>query len=115
MTRINEELGRPMTAREIAAYLDIDVKTARKYYQELGGVRIGSRYKFFEMEVCDAVQKIRSEGRQDKNRIYRTSEKKREEGGKTVQDEERGAGMGNEDEKSIKRRLAKKDQHGLFG
>jgi hypothetical protein len=103
-----------MSAQELAAYLNIDVKTARKYYQELGGVRIGSRYKFFEMEVCDAVQKNRSEGRKDKNHIYRTSEKKREEDRKAIQDEKRGTDVGNENEKSIKRRLAKKDQHGLF-
>ena len=55
-----------MSAQEVAANLDIDVKTAGKYYQELGGVSIGSRYKFFETEVYDAVQKIRSEGSQDK-------------------------------------------------
>jgi hypothetical protein len=115
MTRINEELGRPMSAQEVAAYLDIDVKTARKYYQQLGGIRIGSRYKFFEMEVCDAVQKNRNEKWQETNSVYWPSEKRREEDRKTVQDEESGSGMGNDDEKSIKRRLAKKDKHGLFG
>lgn len=115
MIRINEELGRPMSAQEVAAYLDIDVKTARKYYQALGGMRIGSRYKFFEMEVCNAVQKIGNEGRKDTNRIYRTSEEKREEGGKTIQDEKRGSGVGVDNEKLVRKRLEQKDRHGLFG
>ena len=115
MTRINEELGRPMSAQEIAAYLNIDVKTARKYYQELGGMRIGSRYKFFEMEVYNAVQKNRSEGRQDTNRLYRTSEEKREEGRETIQDEKRGSDLGVTNEKLVRKRLEQKDRHGLFG
>ena len=114
MTRINEELGRPMSAREVAAYLDIDVKTARKYYRELGGIRIGSRYKFSEEEVYNAVQKNRSEGRQDSNHLYRTSEEKREEGRETIQDEKRGSGVVVTNEKLVRKRLEQEDRHGLF-
>lgn len=115
MIGIDKKLGRLMSAQEVAAYFDIDVKTARKYYQELGGMRIGSRYKFFEMEVCNAVQKIGSQGRKDTNRIYRTSEEEREEGGKTIQDEKRGSDVGVENEKLVRKRLEQKDRHGLFG
>jgi hypothetical protein len=115
MTRINEELGRPMSAQQAAAYFNIDVKTVRKYYKELGGIRIGNRYKFFEMEVCNAVQKGRSEGRQDTNDLYRTSEEKREEDKQAIQDEKRSSGVGVTNEKLVRKRLEQKDRHGLFG
>lgn len=115
MTRIYEKLGKPMSAQQVAAYLNIDVKTVRKYYQELGGIRIGNRYRFFEEEVYNAVQESRSERKQDANRIYRTSEEKREEGGKTIQDEKRGPGVGVTNEKLVRKRLEQKDRHGLFG
>lgn len=115
MTDIVEKLGRPMSAQEVAAYLNIDVKTVRKYYKELGGIRIGNRYKFFEMEVCNAVQKNRSERRQDTNDLYRTSEEKREEDKQTIQDEKRSSDVGVTNEKLVRRRLEQKDRHGIFG
>lgn len=115
MIRIREELGCPMSAQEVAAFLDIDVKTVRKYYKELGGIRIGNRYKFFEMEVCNAVQKSRSEGWQDTNDLYRTSQEKREEGKQAIQDEKRSSGVGVTNEKLVRKRLEQKDRHGLFG
>lgn len=115
MTRIYDKLGKPMSARQVAAYLNIDVKTARKYYQELGGVRIGSRYRFFEMEVYDAVRKNRVEEQQGNKGLDRAGKEGQREEAKTIQAEERGRGLGSEDEKSIKRRLEQKDRHGIFG
>lgn len=115
MTRIDEKLGRIMSAKQVAAYLNIDVKTARKYYRELGGIRIGRRYKFFEEEVYNAVQERRSEEGQDYNGLHWTSQKKSKEGGKTVQDKERRADVGRTDEKFIRRRLEQNDRHNLFG
>ena len=94
MTRIDEKLGRPMSAQEVAAYLDIDVKTARKYYREYGGIRIGSRYKFFEMEVYNAVQERRSEEQQEENCLDRPGEKGGQKEGEAIQDKERGRSLG---------------------
>ena len=115
MTRLSEYLGRPMSAKEAAIYFEVDVKTIRKYYQKYGGVRIGNRYKFFEMEVYDAVQKNRSEGRQVSNGLHRTSEEKREEDKQAIQDEKRSSGVGVTNEKLVRKRLEQKDRHGLFG
>ena len=66
---MNEKLGRSMSAKQVAAYLKIDVKTARKYYRELGGIRIGRRYLFFEEEVYNAIQTW--------NEVYRTDKEER--------------------------------------
>ncbi len=115
MTRINEELGRSMSAQEVAANLNIDVKTARKYYRELGGIRIGRIYMFFEEEVCNAIRKNRVEGQQGNKGLDRAGKDGQQEEGKTIQAEERSRGLGSEDERSIKRRLEQKDRHGIFG
>lgn len=115
MVNINDKLGRPMSAQQVAAYLNIDVKTARKYYQNLGGIRIGRRYVFFEEEVCNAIRKNRIEAQQENQGLDRAGKEGQQKEGKTIQAEKRGRGLGSEDERSIKRRLAKNDQHGLFG
>ncbi len=104
-----------MSTTEVSKYLNIDVKTVRKYYRELGGMRIGRRYIFFEEEVCNAIQKNRVEEQQEENCLDRTGEERGQKEGKTIQDEERSRSVGSDDERSIKRRLAEKDNHGLFG
>lgn len=35
-----------MTAKEVAVMLGIDVRTVRKYYRDLNGIRIGKIYVF---------------------------------------------------------------------
>ena len=104
---MNEKLGQPMTAKQVAAYLKIDVKTARKYYKELGGIRIGRRYLFFEEEVYNAIQTW--------NEVYRTDQEGREEKGKEFQDQTSSPGMGSRDVAAIRRRLVREDRHNLFG
>lgn len=115
MTRINQKLGRLMSALQVAEAFEIDVKTVRKYYRELGGIRIGRRYKFFEEEVYNAVQERRIEEQQEENCLDRTGTKGGKKERKALQNEERGGSVGSEDERSIKRRLARIDNHGLFG
>jgi hypothetical protein len=115
MTRISSKLGQSMSAYQVAAYLNIDVKTARKYYRELGGIRIGRRYKFFEEEVYNAVQERRIEEQQEENCLDRAGTEGGQKERKALQDKERGGSVGSEDERSVKRRLARIDNHGLFG
>lgn len=56
MSILHEKLGKAMTVEEVAEYLSLDHKTVRKYFRELGGVRVGRAYRFFEMEVIHALQ-----------------------------------------------------------
>jgi hypothetical protein len=50
MDKIRSDLGQALTATDIAEYTGLDVKTIRKYYRDLGGIRVGSRVLFFEKE-----------------------------------------------------------------
>lgn len=47
MMHLEIALGKSMTVGEVADYLGIDGKTVRKYYKQLGGVRLGRSYRFF--------------------------------------------------------------------
>ena len=49
------DLGPVFTAQQVADYLQLDVNTVRKYYKELGGVRVGSAYRFFKRTLTDAI------------------------------------------------------------
>ena len=48
MSLIEEELGRVLSTKEFSEILGADEKTIRKYYQRLGGIRIGRHYKFLK-------------------------------------------------------------------
>ena len=52
---LQETLGNCLTAREMADYLGCDITTVYRNYRSLGGIRIGSSYRFFEKRIIDAV------------------------------------------------------------
>jgi hypothetical protein len=54
---LEDKLGRSMTPEDLSKYLGINVKTVRQNYKKLGGIRLGSRYIFFEKGVYYAVSK----------------------------------------------------------
>jgi hypothetical protein len=81
-----QNLGRAMSAKEVSELFGIDIKTVRKYHKELGGLRLGRRYLFFESEVLYAIQ----EGA----KMDSPSEKKWKEETKEVPDEEGGISVG---------------------
>lgn len=101
-----EELGRALSPEDIGIYLELDVKTVRAYYAELGGIRLGRRILFFEKEVINAIQK--------RSKMGSPSESEWEEEGKDLPEQERSSGMGKR--KSVKSRgdLAGKDRHSVL-
>jgi hypothetical protein len=107
MDQLERSLGKALRAQEIAQYLDVDVKTVRKYYRELGGIRLGRHYRFFEKEIYYAIQK--------RTKVDSPSEERKPEIGKGVFDKEGSQGLGNQDEKKASRRVEREDRHGLFG
>jgi hypothetical protein len=107
MESINNKLGRALNAKDLAAYLGLDPKTIRKYYRELGGIRLGSRIVFFEKEFINAIQK--------RKELDCPSAEEWAETGENVPDEERGNGVGSRDEAKTRKRLDQEDRHGLFG
>ena len=107
MDQLERNLGKALRAKEIAQYLDVDVKTVRKYYRELGGIRLGRHYRFFEKEIYYAVQK--------RTEVGCPSEEREQEIGKGIFDQEGSQGLGIQDEAKASRRLEQEDRHGLFG
>ena len=57
MKLLDEHLGKALSAEEVADYIGCDVKTVRKHYEELGGMRLGRHYLFFERSLINAVSK----------------------------------------------------------
>ena len=107
MDQIKNQLGQVLSAKAVAKYLDLDVKTVRKYYRELGGIRLGSRIVFFEKEFINAIQ--------TRIKLDRPGAKERAETGESVPDEERGNGVGSRNAAKTRKRLEQEDRHGLFG
>jgi hypothetical protein len=52
---LEERLGRCMSARDVAEYLHCDITTVYRNYAQLGGIKFGSNYRFFEQRLIDAV------------------------------------------------------------
>ena len=70
MKLLDEHIGKALSAEEVADYIGCDVKTVRKHYEDLGGMRLGRHYLFFERSIIDAVSKgqkwiaqVRKEGK----------------------------------------------------
>ena len=107
MKIIQENLGQPLSSKAVAEYLGLDVKTVRKYYRELGGIRLGSRIVFFEKEFINAIQKRTNLDCPDPEGRAETRE--------SVSDENGGSGLGSRDAAKTRKRLEREDRHGLFG
>lgn len=107
MQQIEKNLGRALSVKDVADYLNLDETTVRHYYHELGGIRLGRRYRFFERRIIDAIQ--------NRNHMESPGEVEREQKRETVQDEKGGNRMGIKDEDKNRKRLFREDRHSLFG
>ena len=105
MHLLENELGRRMSAEEVANYLGLDEKTVRQYYRELGGMRLGRLFLFFERSVLNAIQKG--------TEMDCPSAEGWEETGKGISDEEGSGSLGNQDAPKASRRMEREDRHGL--
>jgi hypothetical protein len=106
MPVLENELGRRMSAEEVANYLGLDEKTVRQYHRELGGMRLGRLFLFFERSVLNALQK--------RTEMDCPSAEGWEETGKGISDTEGSDGLGNQDAPKSTRRMEREDRHGLL-
>jgi hypothetical protein len=102
-----DELGKRMTAKEVAEKINVDVKTVRANYHELGGMRLGRQYVFFERRLNNAIQ--------ERTEMDCPSEERGAETGEGISDEEGSVDMGSQNEAKTRRRVEQEDRHGLFG
>lgn len=108
MNLLQENLGNVMSTQDVALYLGIDVKTVRKHYSQLGGIRLGRSYRFFERRMIDAIQ-------DEKWPIQGSGEAREISEGKSISDEEGGTELGEHDEAEARQRLEREDRHNLLG
>jgi hypothetical protein len=99
-------LGKALNAQQVAEYLGFDVKTIRKFHRKFGGIRVGSRYLFFEKEIFNAVQE-----RKDLDRSNKEVWEETEQG---VSNEEESPCVGRENPKRANGRVEREDRHNLF-
>lgn len=55
MSYVNQNLGKALTVFDVAVYIGVSQTTVRKNYKSLGGIRVGSRYVFFERKLENAI------------------------------------------------------------
>ena len=106
MKIIQENLGQTLSTKAVAKLLGLDVKTVRQYYRELGGMRLGRRYLFFERSIVNAIQK--------ETQMDSPSAEGWEEEGESVSDEETGFDVGSQNEAKTRQRVEREDRHNLF-
>ena len=106
MKLLEQNLGRVLSVKQVSKYLNINEKTVREHYQELGGIRLGRHFKFFERRIIDAVEKGQE--------IYSTGQEERPTEGKGISDAEGSKKVGSRDAKAVRRRVERQDKHGLL-
>ena len=107
MKELEETLGKAISVKELANYLNISEKIVRENYQQLGGIRIGRHYRFFERRILNALEK-----RQEQ--IYSADQKERSTQREGISDPEGGKKVGIGNEKNARRPMERQDKHNLF-
>lgn len=114
---LGKELGQKLTTREVAAYLDLDEDTVRKYYREIGGIRpTGSkgRILFFEKNIVDALSRRKDyaveHNEERTNSMARASSEERTNQTETFQNKKGGFELGS----NRKKEGLGGDRHGIF-
>jgi hypothetical protein len=98
--------GKRMTAEEVAVRMKMNVKKVRSMYKELGGMRLGRNYAFFERSLENAIQ--------ERTEVGSPSAEGREATGEGVSDKEAGIAVGKQDAAKTRKRMEREDRHGLY-
>jgi hypothetical protein len=106
MPMLEDELGRVLRTADMVEYTGLDVKTIRQYYAELGGIRLGKQYLFFEKEVINAIQK--------RSKMGSPGEDEKREEGENLSEQEGRIDMGKQCPVKSRVAMAREDKHGLL-
>ena len=94
---LEQNLGKPLTAKDVAEYLNLDTETVRRHYEDLGGIRLGSRILFFENLIVEEIRRKShavQEKEEEQNRVDSRGDASRQEILQGLQNQERGFIMG---------------------
>lgn len=109
MDLIAQELGEKLSAQQVANITGLDKKTVLKYHDELGGVKIGARYLFFERRLIDAIQKPKP-AQQSEVPVDSAGPNKQKAPDKVVRFKETSPTVG-----AGTKANSRRDTHGIFG
>ena len=105
---LEKTLGRALTVKQVAEFLNINEKTVRERYQDFKDIKIGRHYRFFERSIIDAIQK------QTEKQVHSTGEKGKNKEGESFSDTEGSKKMGIGNAQNVRRRMERHDRHGLL-
>lgn len=106
MRDLEKSLGKALTTKELAEYLNVNKKTIRENYRQFGGIKIGRHYRFFTKEITNALEK--------RQEIHSASQEEWETERQGISDPERGKNLGIGNAKNVRRRMERDDRHGLL-
>ena len=115
--KLDTELGRLLRAKDVADWLGVDKDFVRKYYRELGGVRLGNprrgRLLFFEKHVIDAIRRMYAQQSYEtgQDEMACLGDEKRQKETENIQHKERSSELGGR----AKKRGLVEDKYGLTG
>ena len=69
---LEKRLGKVLSPSQVADYLGVDIRTVRKYYKDIGGLRLGRCLLFFEKKIVSIVEK--NYALQTSEQVYRLRE-----------------------------------------
>jgi hypothetical protein len=114
---LNKELGRRLSTREVAEYLELDEDTVRKYYEQIGGIRPTGpkgRILFFEKNIVNALSRSDYAFKDNEERTNSIQGQSSEEQGnqdETIQNRKGGQKLGS---RATENGLVGEDRHGIF-
>lgn len=110
---LDKHIGKPLNTKQVANYLGVDEKTVRQYYEQLGGIRLGKKYIFFERRLIVAIQ---TQGQMD--RLLQTDDREGTiQEGEGIPGEKGSDCMGSKHEEVVRHGISKpkeKDPYGLL-
>jgi len=94
---LEQNLGKRLSTKEVAEFLKLDTETVRRHYEDLGGIRLGSRILFFENLIVEEIRRKShavQEKEEEQNRVDSRGDASRQEILQGLQNQERGFIMG---------------------
>lgn len=108
MNTLTDTLGKRLTAQEVAEYLGVDAETVRRYYNSLGGIRLGRLFLFFENLIIHAIKEnshALQEEEKEQGGVDSRCDAQREEVLQDIRYQNKGPCMGVRSKKSSRRRI----------
>ena len=107
MKDLEKSLGKAISVKELAEYLNVNEKTIRENHRQFGGIKIGRHYRFFTKEVSNALEK-----RQEQ--VYSTDQKERSAQREGISHPEGSKKVGIGNAQDVRRGVERHDRHGLL-